>query len=265
MAALQQNEIPSGEGLTLKKLWAYLHASSERFTQAIEEERKQREAERKLREEKIAADQKLRDEKIAEDQKRFDERMEKERKQLAETMENDRIRFEQSMREWAEIRELQKQANKQLKKNEKLVGDMSNSFGELIEHIVAPGIARRFTELGFAFENALPGPTIWNDDKSKARAQVDLILENGDTVIAVEVKARPKKKHIEHHINRLYMLKEHRLAKGEKPKRILGAIAGAIFPPALKDSVHDAGFFVIEQSGDTLNLNIPTGFVPREW
>ncbi|MCL2600406.1 MAG: hypothetical protein FWD88_04410, partial [Treponema sp.] len=64
---------------------------------------------------------------------------------------------------------------------------------------------------------------------------------------------------------RIEILKEYRQAKGLETKRILGAIAGAIYHPILKAETLSAGFFVIEQSGDTLQMDVPEGFVPKEW
>jgi hypothetical protein len=38
-------------------------------------------------------------------------------------------------------------------------------------------------------------------------------------------------------------------------------IAGAVFPMEMKE----AALYVIEQSGDTMKINIPKGFQPRDW
>ncbi|MCL2599958.1 MAG: hypothetical protein FWD88_02075 [Treponema sp.] len=167
-------------------------------------------------------------------------------------------RQEEFDRKWEKLERLVKHGGKRM-------GELNNSFGELVEHLVAPGIARRFGDFGLNFGPAVPGPTITNKTGEKIVTQVDLVLENEDTVVAVEVKARVKSKHIKHHARRIEILKEHRRAKGLEPKRILGAIAGAIYPPILKAETLSDGFFVIEQSGDTLQLDVPEGFVPREW
>ena len=38
-----------------------------------------------------------------------------------------------------------------------------------------------------------------------------------------------------------------------------------MFLPGAKQAVLEAGFYVIEQSGDTMRIDIPEGFVPKEW
>ncbi|MCL2191507.1 MAG: hypothetical protein FWB79_05925, partial [Treponema sp.] len=48
-------------------------------------------------------------------------------------------------------------------------------------------------------------------------------------------------------------------------RRILGAMAGAVFGPRQREAAQEAGFFVVAQSGDTMRMDLPEGFVPREW
>jgi hypothetical protein len=48
-------------------------------------------------------------------------------------------------------------------------------------------------------------------------------------------------------------------------RRLLGAVAGAIASEDVKGFAVKSGFFVLEQSGDTVRINVPEGFEPREW
>ena len=144
------------------------------------------------------------------------------------------------------------------------MGGLHNSFGELAEHLVAPGIVERFNEVGFKFDEISTHGKRLYDEKGKVKTEIDLLLENGEFIVAVEIKSKPAIKHIEHHINRLKILREHRNKHHDK-RKVLGAIAGAVFPPEVKKEVLDAGLFVIEQSGDTIRLDLPEGFVPMEW
>jgi hypothetical protein len=34
---------------------------------------------------------------------------------------------------------------------------------------------------------------------------------------------------------------------------------------AVRDHAHKMGFYVIEQTGDTVKITIPENFTPREW
>jgi hypothetical protein len=67
---------------------------------------------------------------------------------------------------------------------------------------------------------------------------------------------------IPHHIRRLEILRQ---ARGQDKRKIEGAIAGAVFPGAVKKAVAAEGLYVIEQSGDTMMLDVPEGFTPRVW
>ena len=80
----------------------------------------------------------------------------------------------------------------------------------------------------------------------------------------MEVKVDPAIKDIDHHIQCIEILREFRDKLGDR-RKIQGAIAGAIFGSAEKEATLNAGFYVLEQSGDTMKLEVPEGFVPRTW
>jgi len=83
--------------------------------------------------------------------------------------------------------------------------------------------------------------------------------------MAVEVKTSPKTKDIEHHVKRLEIIREHRNKHHNDKKKIFGAIAGAVYGEIEKQETIAAGFYVLEQSGDTMRMNIPDNFEPKEW
>jgi len=171
-----------------------------------------------------------------------------------------------------EIKERQKETDRIMRKTDrrldrlgKQMGDLHRRFGEMAEHLVAPSIHKRFNELGYHFSAAAPGGYIIRDlSTDKVLAQADILLENHDYIIAVEVKATVRPQDVEHHIKRLEILKEHR-GKFNDTRIIRGAIAGAIFGDAEKKAVIEAGFYALVQSGDTMKMEIPEDFVPREF
>jgi hypothetical protein len=93
---------------------------------------------------------------------------------------------------------------------------------------------------------------------------VDVWLENGDFVMAVEVKSRPRKRDVEDHVKRMKILRAY-LDERNDTRKLLGAIAGAIVTQELRDAAIEQGFYVIEQSGDTVKIESPAGFEPRIW
>ena len=80
--------------------------------------------------------------------------------------------------------------------------------------------------------------TIRNEE-NEVLAEVDILLENGNYIMAVEVKAKPRIKDIEHHIKRLEILRQHR-NKFRDTRKIQGAIAGAIFGSKEKQAAIEA-------------------------
>jgi len=141
---------------------------------------------------------------------------------------------------------------------------LTNSFGEIAEHLVAPGIADKFNDLGYNFEGVACGGYEVRDEKGKTITQIDVLLENGSCVMAVEVKSKPKKHDIEHHIKRLEILRQQRSRKNDA-RKIYGTIAGAVFGKEEKEACIEAGFYVIKQTGDTMKIDIPEGFIPKGW
>ena len=144
-----------------------------------------------------------------------------------------------------------------VKELSKRIGDLGNRFGELAEHLVIPGIEERFNELGFKFKGVSPGGFRIYDENRRIKTEIDILLENGDYIIAVEVKARPGINDIVHHIKRLEILREFRNGPNDEKKKIQGALAGAIFPEDVMEAALEAGFYVLRQSGDTMKISVP--------
>ena len=186
--------------------------------------------------------------------------------------------FEQFMASLKEIREINreislsmmdteqkmKETDRRMKETDRKLGELGNRFGELAEHLVGPSIMEKFNDLGFNFTQRARDLEIKNPDKPNNLTEIDILLENGDIVIAIEVKAKPKEKDIFEHIERMEVLRMAANRRGDK-RKFRGAIAGAIMNESICEKILQNSFYLIEQSGDTVKLTIPEGFVPREW
>ncbi|MDR3170621.1 MAG: hypothetical protein LBU17_03215, partial [Treponema sp.] len=102
------------------------------------------------------------------------------------------------------------------------------------------------------------------DANGRTLTEVDVWLENGDDVMAVEVKGKLLKKDVDDHLQRMAILQGHGKARGDK-RKLLGAVAGGIVRKDARDYAIQSGFYVIEQSGDTLKIEMPQGFTPKAW
>jgi len=158
-----------------------------------------------------------------------------------------------------------KKTDAQMKKTDSRMGELGNRFGELAEYLVAPNIEEKFNDLGFHFQNILPSGQTIKDKSGREIAQIDLLLENGEYIVAVEIKTKPVLQDIPHHEKRLEILSKFRNNGELTRKKILGALAGAIFPDKVKAAALEAGFYILEQTGDTMRIKEPEKSKLRVW
>ncbi|MDR2641789.1 MAG: hypothetical protein LBC74_03230 [Planctomycetaceae bacterium] len=186
--------------------------------------------------------------------------------------------FQEIARHQQEIDLIVKETSEQLKKTEiqlaetdrmiknlyRQYSDLGERFGELAEHLVAPGVNRIFNELGFNCYEVARNIEI-KDDNYRVLAEIDLLLDNDNTMIVIEMKSKPRMSDVPHHTKRLEISHEH-ITKHNKPgKKIIDAITGAIFDSKTKAEAISAGFYTITQSGNTLKLDVPPDFKPRNF
>ena len=198
--------------------------------------------------------------------KETDRRMEETDRQMKETdrkmKETDR-QIKETSRQMEETGLQMKETDRRMKETDKRIGDLSNRFGELAEHLVAPSIREKFNAQGFTFEEVSQNKQIV-DTAGNHVAEVDILLENGDTVMVVEIKAKPSEKDVKEHIQRMEILRRRADARNDK-RTFQGAIAGAIMGKAVRSHILKNGLYVIEQTGDTVKISIPEGFKARSW
>ena len=167
--------------------------------------------------------------------------------------------------------QLQKQTDRQMKETDRRMkelqeqmGGLNNRFGEMVEHLVAPNIVEKFNEFGFDFHRYAPNVRIKKPGTKDNLAEIDILLENGETVIAVEVKAKATQKDVKNHVKRMQILRQDADLRNDK-RTYHGAVAVAIINESLRSFILKQGFYLIEQTGDTVRINVPKGFNPTKW
>ncbi|MDR0706562.1 MAG: hypothetical protein LBF60_01615 [Treponema sp.] len=162
-----------------------------------------------------------------------------------------------------ELRESQMATDKQMKATDKRFGYLSNRFGEMVEYMIMPNLVEKFDELGFIFTKA--NRSIIKDKEHDIFTEVDALLENGDKVMAVEIKTKPDISDINYHIERMEKLRKYADLRGDK-RIYLGAVAGVVFNDSEKGYALKQGFYVVEPSGETFKITEPKDPCrPREW
>jgi hypothetical protein len=69
---------------------------------------------------------------------------------------------------------------------------------------------------------------------------------------------------VKDHVRRLEILRRYKDGIGDK-RKIHGALAGAIMLDDVRTAALKAGLYVITQTGDTVKIDVPEGFIPQTW
>jgi len=143
------------------------------------------------------------------------------------------------------------------------VGGLNRSLGELIETLVAARLWEKFPE--YNLERAYRRIPIY-DEKKVARTDIDILLVDTDICMAIEVKNHfNKKDDVDDHIKRMQLFRKYP-PELIGNKQLLGAMAGGVVDPEVKEYAYKSGFFVLELTGESVHLiPPPEGFEPRKW
>jgi hypothetical protein len=171
-------------------------------------------------------------------------------------------RHEKSQKEWeARINE----TDRLLKAVTKNVGGLSNSLGELIETLIAGRLWEKFSGYPYNLKRAYQRVPVHNENNVVV-TDIDILLSNTEWVMAVEVKRELRRKDdVDDHVRRMARIRQYPPLE-TVGKKLVGAMAGGVVVPDIRDYIHSAGFFVLELSGENVSLVEPVvEFTPREW
>ena len=156
-----------------------------------------------------------------------------------------------------------KETDRRMQETDRKISKLGSRIGDLVEELIVPNILEKFNKLGYVF-GKVARRVRYQDARGEHIAEVDLQLEDGDTVLAGEVKTQLTIADVREHLKRMEKLRRYADEHGDR-RKLLGAVAGAIASKEVKAFAVKSGFFVLEQSGDTIRISVPEGFKPREW
>ncbi|MDR0710160.1 MAG: hypothetical protein LBF77_08855, partial [Spirochaetaceae bacterium] len=135
--------------------------------------------------------------------------------------------------------------------------------GELIETLIAARLWEKFPEYGLV--RSYQRVPIY-DETNRIRTDIDILLSNTDKVMAVEVKHELNKtRDVEEHLKRMELIRKYPPAETVN-KQLLGAMAGGVVNTDIMAYAYEAGFYVLELTGESVHLiPPPDGFKPRQW
>jgi chromosome segregation ATPase len=232
---VQMKEPP--KGVTFEEAWASIQETSQAIKSLSEETARQmRETGRLIKELTEKTDRQM--EETAQQMQETDQRMKETDRQMKET-------------------------DRQMKKTDRQLGKLGLRLGDVVEHFMSPSLHKKMEALGFRFTRSSRNIEILDQQKQRL-AEVDVFLENGEYVMAVEVKTRLSSKDVKDHVKRMGVLR--RVADERQDKRkYLGAVAGAVVTPEVLAYALKNGFYTIVPSGKAVDIKVPEGFIPRIW
>jgi hypothetical protein len=162
---------------------------------------------------------------------------------------------------WAllqEVAERQKKTDEQIEALGKQMGGLHLSLGALIETLMAGRLWEKFPQ--YNFSRSFQRVKLLNERKIPV-TEIDILLSDDEWAMAVEVKREPRLDDVDHHLRRLELMREYDLRE-ISGKKLLGAIAGGVVPPDVRDHAQKCGFYVLELNGEQVSLlESPEGFV----
>ena len=188
-----------------------------------------------------------------------DRRMQETDRKIQETA----LQMKETDRKMQETDRKMQETALQMKETDRKISKLGSRIGDLVEELIVPNILEKFNKLGYVFGKVAPNVR-YRDSQGVYIAEVDILLENGDAALAVEVKTTLTDSDVRDHLRRMEKLRRYADEHQDK-RKLLGAVAGAIAPEEVKALAVKSGFFVLEQSGDTVKISVPEGFKPREW
>jgi hypothetical protein len=139
-------------------------------------------------------------------------------------------------------------------------GDLGNRLGEFVEAMVEPALVDLFRARGLDVSEVHRRTT---SRRGGEAIEIDLLVVDGDTAVAVECKSRLTKEEVERHVERMNKFK--RLLPKYADMRIQGAVAGMVVDEDAVEAAQTAGLWVLAQSGETVALRNAPDFSPRVW
>ncbi|WP_404355929.1 DUF3782 domain-containing protein [Methylotuvimicrobium sp. KM1] len=169
-------------------------------------------------------------------------------------------RFEETNKQFKETDQKFKDTERLVKEVSKSIGDLDNRLGDFVQEMVRPALVNLFRERGIDVHEVHPNVYAERNGES---AEIDLLVVNEQTAIAVECKSQMSIDDVNEHLNRLEKLK--RLLPKYRDVELMGAVAAMVMPNDVARYAYRKGLYVLAQSGDTVLIRNDGKFSPKIW
>ncbi|MDR2633364.1 MAG: hypothetical protein LBC51_07050 [Treponema sp.] len=155
------------------------------------------------------------------------------------------------------------ETNKQIKATNRKIGELGDRLGEIAEYLVSPHLEEQFKRFNIFLDTCIMRHSLEEPGKGII-AEIDIFLSNGDYAVAVEVKTKPDIQDVADHAERMKKIRAY-ADKHQDRRKYLGAVAGMVVRDQVKAYAYKQGFPVLVPSGESIALECPEGFTPKEW
>jgi DNA repair exonuclease SbcCD ATPase subunit len=193
--------------------------------------------------------------------KDLNESVEKTTREMRQTTKDLNESVEKTTRE---MRQTTKDLAESVDKLNKNVGGINNSIGKVVELVLLPGLMDKMnSQFGYPFDNISPNKIF--TESGNQYAEVDLFLENGEAVMAVEAKTRVKESGMNEFLMSLNELRQHENKAGVAGKTIYAAVAGISFDDKARKLATANGMYLVElnHSNALVTIEPPAGAVGK--
>jgi len=139
-------------------------------------------------------------------------------------------------------------------------GDIGNRMGEFVQHMVEPTVVKLFRSQGIEVHEVHSNVQVM---RSGEGMEVDLLVVNDGALVAVECKSKLTREDVDGHLRRMEKLK--RLLPAYRYHHAFGAVAALVVSNDVADYAQEKGFYVLAQSGETVEVRNDSQFAAKAW
>ena len=175
--------------------------------------------------------------------------------------EKQRKEYQQAFEERHRIVEQEMEVlRKQVEQTNKQVGGLTSRWAEFVENLIKPAAARIFREQGIDVHYT--AMRVKGDD-DRGSMEIDILVENGNELVAIDVKSHLEIRNVKRFLEVLARFKEA-FPKYQNYK-VYGAVAGIKIDEKADEYATQEGLFLIEPAGDSVIIANSRNLQPRIW
>jgi Holliday junction resolvase-like predicted endonuclease len=153
------------------------------------------------------------------------------------------------------MRESWQEAQWRMQETDCKISRLGSCIGDLIEHLTTANILEQFKDKGYEFTRISRNNKL-KDANNRTLAEIDILLENGDFAMVVEVKSLLTLADVKDHIKRMRKLRQY-ADEHRDTRKYVSSVSGALIEDAARDFALEKGIYVIEHTGDTIQIKVP--------